>query len=137
MWSLVVVQVILAPIIEPPSQTGQEEGFSETPQYALLNEAFGYMNTGGYCATVGFCKNFPIMPEIGSPMTSINDNLMMGSLFNYMNATGLGRLLKMCLCFIAFIASRSDKCAPSFAMVTYFLSILLQSKPASMPASLM
>lgn len=86
-----LAQVILAPIIEPPSQTGQEEGFSETPQYALLNEAFGYMNTGGYCATVGVCKNFPLMPEIGSPMTSINDNLMMGSLFNYMNSTGLGK----------------------------------------------
>ena len=85
-----VTQVILAPIIEPPSQTGQGEGFSSTPQYALLNEAFGYMNTGGYCATGNVCKNFPIIPEVGSPMTSANDVLMMESLFSYMNATGLG-----------------------------------------------
>ncbi|KAL3142124.1 hypothetical protein ABBQ32_004742 [Trebouxia sp. C0010 RCD-2024] len=85
------IAVVLAPIIEPPSQTGQEEGFSGTPQYALLNNAFGYMNNGGYCATGNVCKNFPIMPEVGSPMASINDNLMMESLFSYMNATGLGK----------------------------------------------
>ena len=91
--SIVLAQVILAPIIEPPSQTGQEEGFSSTPQYALLNEAFGYMNSGGYCATGNVCKNFPIMPEVGSPMTSTNDVLMMESLFSYMNATGLGKPL--------------------------------------------
>lgn len=86
------MQVILAPIIEPPSQTGQEEGFSSTPQYALLNNAFGYMNSGGYCATGNVCKNFPIIPEVGSPMASINDFIMMESLFSYMNATGLGEL---------------------------------------------
>ena len=103
-----IVQVVLAPIIEPPSKTGQEEGFSGTPQYALLNNAFGYMNKGGYCATGNVCKNFPIIPEVGSPMASINDNLMMSSLFNYMNATGLGKqasVSRTCMC--AYVCSRS------------------------------
>jgi len=67
-------------------------GFFETPLYATLSEAFGYMNDAGYCATGGVCKNFPLLLEIGSPLTSLNDQLMMESLANYMTLNGLGKL---------------------------------------------
>ena len=90
--SVVVLQVILAPIVEPPSQTGITTGFYETPLYATLSEAFGYMNDAGYCSTGGVCKNFPLLLEIGSPLTSLDDQLMMESLANYMTLSGLGKL---------------------------------------------
>ena len=85
------MQVILAPIVEPPSQTGSTTGFYETPQYATLSEAFGYLNSGGYCATGNLCKNFPILLEIGSPLVTLNDQLMMESLAEYMTLNGLGQ----------------------------------------------
>ena len=88
------VQVVLAPIVEPPSQTGITTGFYETPLYATLSEAFGYMNDAGYCATGSICKNFPIILEIGSPLVSLDDQLMMESLANYMTLNGLGKLTK-------------------------------------------
>ena len=90
--SLVLLQVILAPIVEPPSQTGITTGFYETPLYATLSQAFGYMNDAGYCASGGVCKNFPLLLEIGSPLTSLDDQLMMESLANYMTLNGLGKL---------------------------------------------
>ena len=84
------VQVILAPVVQPPSQTGLTTGFYETPLYAVLSEAFGYLNSVGYCATGNVCKNFPILLEIGSPLSSLNDRLMMESLADYMTLNGLG-----------------------------------------------
>ncbi len=50
------------------------------------------MNDAGYCATGGVCKNFPLLLEIGSPLTSLDDQLMMESLANYMTLNGLGKL---------------------------------------------
>ncbi len=85
------LQVILAPIVKPPSQTGITTGFYETPLYATLSEAFGYMNSAGYCSTGSVCKNFPLLLEIGSPLVSLNDQLMMESLANYMTLNGLGK----------------------------------------------
>ena len=84
--------MILAPIVEPPSQTGIATGFYETPLYATLSEAFGYLNNAGYCATGGVCKNFPLLLEIGSPLTTLDDQLMMNSLADYMTLNGLGQL---------------------------------------------
>ena len=90
------MQVVLAPIVEPPSQTGSTTGFFESPLYATLSEAFGYLNSGGYCASGTSCKNFPLLLEIGSPLVSLNDQLMMESLANYMTLNGLGELTRFC-----------------------------------------
>ena len=109
------LQVILAPIVEPPSQTGSTTGFYETPLFATLSEAFGYLNSGGYCSTGQLCKNFPILLEIGSPLVTLNDQLMMESLGDYMTLNGLGKPVQhdlkhhICICCSLSITASSDK----------------------------
>lgn len=86
------VQVIVSPVVEPPSQTGVTTGFTGTTLYSELSTVFGYLNSVGYCSSATVCKRFPILLEIGSALNTLDDQLFMNDLADYMTSYGLGKL---------------------------------------------
>lgn len=84
--------MIVAPVVDPPSQTGVTTGFTGTTLYSQLSTVFGYLNSAGYCASGNTCKRFPILLEIGSALNTLDDQLFMYDLVDYMTLNGLGEL---------------------------------------------
>ena len=86
----VTVQVIVSPVVEPPSQSGVTTGFTGTTLYSQLSTVFGYLNSAGYCSSATVCKRFPILLDFGSALNTLDDQLFMNDLADYMTLYGLG-----------------------------------------------
>lgn len=81
----------MSPVVDPPSQTGVTTGFTGTTLYSQLSTVFGYLNSAGYCSSGTVCKRFPILLEIGSALNTLDDQLFMNDLADYMTLYGLGK----------------------------------------------
>ena len=117
------MQVIVSPIVEPPSATGLTSGITGATLYSQLSTVFGYLNSAGYCSAGSVCKRFPILLEIGSALRTLDDTLFMNDLANYMTLNGLGTLPHQhpqCLftglaqaCWLVCPSASLNACAPS------------------------